>query len=73
VDGICQVFEAKLKQNSNQRNITYSVSDLYKWIDTELSDISALVFEPNISAYVPHDKEWIKKRVFEQLKRQANQ
>jgi hypothetical protein len=73
MDGVCQFLESKLKQNKKQSKNTYSVSDLYKWIDSELTDISGLVYEPNISAYIPHDKEWIKKRIFDQLKRQANQ
>lgn len=38
------MFEAKLKQtHPTLRNITYDVSDLFKYID-ELADLSALVY-----------------------------
>jgi hypothetical protein len=73
MDGICQLFEAKLKQsNPNIRNIQYSVSDLFEWADG-LADLSCLVFDPNTHQYKPHDREWIKKKVFEQLKKQVSQ
>ncbi|KAL0487463.1 hypothetical protein AKO1_004196 [Acrasis kona] len=71
MDGICQLFEAKLKQNSNQKNITYSVNDLYSWVDS-LGDITALVYDADTYQYSPKDKEWVKRRLFEHLKRQVS-
>ena len=38
---------------------------------TPLGDLSALVYEPNINAYAPQNKEWIKKKCFTHLKKQA--
>ncbi len=44
MDGICQLFEVKLKQsNPDRKNIEYSVSDLFSWIDG-LTDLSCLVY-----------------------------
>jgi hypothetical protein len=34
---------------------------------------SALVFEPQVMAYVPCGKEWIKKKAFTHLRRMADQ
>ncbi|XP_024385006.1 enhancer of rudimentary homolog [Physcomitrium patens] len=68
MDGICGLFEKRLKDaNPNLRNITYDISDLYKYIDA-LTDMSALVFNPTILAYAPFDRSWIKQQAFERLK-----
>ncbi|KAK4798804.1 hypothetical protein SAY86_031130 [Trapa natans] len=71
IDGICGLYERKLKElNPAILNITYDVSDLYNFIDG-LTDLSALVYSPNAQAYVPYDREWIKQRTFQHLKRMA--
>jgi len=71
MDGVCQIFEKRLKElNPTLQNITYDITDLYTFVD-QLTDLSALVFNPAINAYTPHDKEWIKKRAFAHLKRQV--
>ncbi len=71
MDGITRLYEQKLKQlNPQLRNITYDISDLYKYIDA-LSDLSFLVFHPDTGSYVPHSRDWIKQRVFQNLKKQA--
>ena len=71
MDGITRLYEQKLKQlNPQLRNITYDISDLNKYIDA-LSDLSCLVFHPDSGAYVPHSRDWIKQRVFQNLKKQA--
>eukprot|EP00456_Euglypha_rotunda_P012278 TRINITY_DN1344_c0_g1_i1.p1 TRINITY_DN1344_c0_g1~~TRINITY_DN1344_c0_g1_i1.p1 ORF type:complete len:109 (-),score=22.44 TRINITY_DN1344_c0_g1_i1:133-459(-) len=71
MDGVCQMFEHKLKQqNPNRRKITYDISDLYEFID-KLPDLCCLVFSPELTAYVPRDKKWIKKQVFAHLRKQA--
>ena len=44
IDGICGLFERKLKElNPNVRNISYDITDLYKFIDGQV-DMSALVY-----------------------------
>jgi len=69
--GICGLFERKLKElNPNMKNISYEVSDLYKYIES-YPDLCALVLDPQLNAYVPYAKDWIKKRIFTHLKKQA--
>eukprot|EP00742_Colponemidia_sp_Colp-10_P007264 GILJ01007808.1.p1 GENE.GILJ01007808.1~~GILJ01007808.1.p1 ORF type:complete len:107 (+),score=16.56 GILJ01007808.1:42-362(+) len=71
LDGICQLYEQKLKlMNPHLKNITYDIAELFNYIDA-LGDLSCLVFSPSQNAYVPHNKEWIKTRVFEHLKKLA--
>ncbi|GBG82284.1 hypothetical protein CBR_g34568 [Chara braunii] len=73
MDGICGIFERRLKEaNPSVRNITYDINDLYKFIDS-LADLSALVLDHSINAYVPHDRQWIKQRAFQHLKKLAGQ
>jgi len=72
MDGICQMYEFRLKQeNPNQRKIKYDITDLYSYID-QLPDLSCLVFNPNIAAYLPYNKKWIKDSVFDHLKRSVS-
>jgi len=72
MDGICETFEKRLRDaNPSLNNITYDISDLYKYIDA-LTDMSALVFDPSLSAYAPFDRSWIKQQAFQRLKRQAS-
>lgn len=71
MDGLCNLFEKKLRElNPVKRSLTYDVNDLYKFMD-DMEDVSALVYDPKIQAYVPCTKDWIKKRCFNHLKRQA--
>lgn len=71
MDGLCNLFEKKLRElNPVMRSLTYDVNDLYKFMD-DMEDVSALVYDPKIQAYVPCTKDWIKKRCFNHLKRQA--
>ena len=72
MDGVCGMFEKELKRlNPNMRNITYDVTDLYRYIDN-LTDLSALVYNPQLDAYAPCNKDWIKQRAFQHLKRMAS-
>ncbi|KAK9810410.1 hypothetical protein WJX72_010282 [[Myrmecia] bisecta] len=71
MDGICNTFERKLKElNPNLRNITYDIQDLYSYIDN-MPDMSALVYDAKMNAYIPCNKSWIKERAFNHLKQQA--
>ncbi|KAK8553621.1 hypothetical protein V6N13_062419 [Hibiscus sabdariffa] len=68
MDGICGLYERKLKElNPATRNITYDIADLYNFIDG-LTDLSALIYDHTIQAYLPYDRQWIKHRVFQHLK-----
>lgn len=71
--GICKLFEAQLKQSRpQQRNITYDISELYQYLDN-LTDASCLVFNQQLGAYEPRNKDWLKQQVFHHLKRMAGQ
>ena len=69
---MCQEFEKQLKQlNPQMPNITYSINDLYTFVDN-IPDLSCLVYEEKVGAYMPYDKTWIKRRVYMLLKKQAS-
>lgn len=71
IDGICGLYERKLKDlNPAVRNISYDIMDLYNFIDG-LADMSALVYDGSKHAYFPYDREWIKERTFQHLKKLA--
>jgi hypothetical protein len=73
MEAIVKMYEAKLKElNPNSPNIEYDISHLYMYLDS-LHDICALVLDPSSSKYEPHDKEWIKAKIYEQLKNSATQ
>eukprot|EP01112_Ceratiomyxa_fruticulosa_P021330 TRINITY_DN7466_c0_g1_i1.p1 TRINITY_DN7466_c0_g1~~TRINITY_DN7466_c0_g1_i1.p1 ORF type:complete len:103 (-),score=15.48 TRINITY_DN7466_c0_g1_i1:259-567(-) len=72
MDGVCQLFEQKIKSENSMRGgqISYDIKDLWKFIDS-LTDISALVYNPALRAYEPKAKDWIKDTVFKHLKKIA--
>ncbi|ETV73582.1 hypothetical protein H257_11702 [Aphanomyces astaci] len=71
MDGVVKMYEAKLKQlNPNRRNITYDIQDLYNYIDS-LADLSTLVLDLETRTYLPCGKEWMKKKIFQVLRNQA--
>ncbi|KAF7150944.1 hypothetical protein RHSIM_Rhsim02G0210500 [Rhododendron simsii] len=70
--GICGLYERKLKElNPAMRNITYDIADLYNFMDG-LADLSALVYDHSIQAYLPYDRQWIKQRTFRHLEKLAH-
>ncbi|GAV80078.1 ER domain-containing protein [Cephalotus follicularis] len=72
MDGICGIYERKLKDlNPAARNLTYDISDLYNFIDG-LADLSSLVYDQSVQAYLPYDRQWIKQRLFQHLKKMAH-
>lgn len=50
--------------------ITYDIQDLYNFIDTH-AEVAVLALEPASGTYAPYNKEWVKKKVYQHLKRQA--
>ncbi|XP_066343198.1 enhancer of rudimentary homolog [Miscanthus floridulus] len=73
LDGICGLYERKIRNiNPMVRNLTYDISDLYNFIDG-LTDISALVYDDSLHAFLPYDRQWIKQKLFQHLKRLAQQ
>uniref|UniRef100_A0A0E0PB44 Enhancer of rudimentary homolog n=1 Tax=Oryza rufipogon TaxID=4529 RepID=A0A0E0PB44_ORYRU len=73
LDGICGLYERKIRDiNPMARDLTYDINDLYNFIDG-LTDISALVFDRSLHAFLPYDRRWIKQEMFQHLKRLAQQ
>lgn len=71
LDGLCGLFEKKLKElNPQVPKITYDIQDLYNFIDTH-AEVAVLALEPASGTYAPYNKEWVKKKVYQHLKRQA--
>ncbi|WKX89854.1 hypothetical protein Q1695_009029 [Nippostrongylus brasiliensis] len=71
LEGICKIYEEFLKkQNPSLASITYDVSHLYEFID-KLSDLSCLILNTETCQYVPHNKDWIKEKIFVMLRTQA--
>ncbi|XP_041354020.1 enhancer of rudimentary homolog isoform X2 [Gigantopelta aegis] len=71
LEGICKIFEEHLKRmNPNMSSITYDISQLFDFVD-QLADLSCLVFSKQIGAYVPHNKDWIKEKIYNMLRKQA--
>ena len=65
------MYEHKLKElNPSIQQITYDVTDLYKYIDN-LHDICGLVFDPATNKYDPQDRNWIKNKIFQHLRSKA--
>merc|ERR1712039_811452 len=72
VQGLCQMFEQALKlQATESGSAKYTLEELWEFID-ELQDIVVLTLNEQTGEYKPHDREWIKRRVFEGLKGQAH-
>ncbi|KAK8953380.1 hypothetical protein KSP40_PGU012152 [Platanthera guangdongensis] len=72
MDGLCGLYERKLKEiNPTISNISYDITDLYNFIDG-FADLSALVYDNTIHAFLPYDRQWIKQRIFQHLKRLAS-
>ena len=71
LDGLCGLFEKKLKElNPTRAKITYDIQDLYTFIDTH-AEVAVLALESASGTYVPYNNEWVKKKVYQHLKRQA--
>ncbi|XP_078162784.1 enhancer of rudimentary protein [Carex rostrata] len=72
IDGLCSFYERKIREiNPTIQHITYDITDLFNFIDG-LADLSALVYDHNILAFLPYDRCWIKQKAFQHLKRLAS-
>jgi len=65
------MFEDRLKElNPRMKNITYSIEDLYRFIDT-FPEICALTQDQRSGQYTANGKDWIKNRIYRHLRNQA--
>ncbi|XP_076464420.1 enhancer of rudimentary homolog [Babylonia areolata] len=71
LEGICKIFEEHLKRiHPTDQCITYDISQLFDFMD-QLSDLSCLVLQKSTGTYVPHNKEWLKEKIYHMLRKQA--
>ena len=50
--------------------LSYDISDLHRYLDS-LPQLVALIQDQS-GSYTPHEKDWIKKRVYLHLRNQAS-
>ncbi|XP_030373046.1 protein enhancer of rudimentary-like [Scaptodrosophila lebanonensis] len=71
LEGICKVYEEHLKlYNPNNPTITYDIRQLFEFID-QVPDIGCMVLDPSTKSYAPHNKEWIKEKMYDLLRHVA--
>ena len=71
VQGAIDLYEDRLRSfNPLQRDIKYTVEDLFRFLDG-LADLSCLLFDPALQAYAPKPREWIKQQALVYLQKQA--
>lgn len=68
VNAIIKTFEEDLKKKTSQ--VTYEMDELYQYLDS-LADISCLVFQKQTNTYAPHDKDWIKEKIYGVMRKTA--
>ncbi|KAJ1700070.1 hypothetical protein LUZ62_030476 [Rhynchospora pubera] len=68
MEALCAMYEKKLRDvNPTVQNLTYDISDLFNFIDG-LADLSALVYDYTIQAYLPCDRQWIKTKLHRHIR-----
>ena len=71
LEGVCKMYEEHLKRlNPNSPSITYDISHLFDFVD-QLTDLSCLVLDKQTFTYSPHNKDWIKEKIYILLRKQA--
>ena len=73
LDHVLKVFEDKLRIRLQEKdNFTYDLSDLYEYID-ELPHIVCLIYSEEFRNYTPHDKSWVKSKLYTHLTTQLSE
>ncbi|XP_064603061.1 enhancer of rudimentary homolog [Liolophura sinensis] len=71
LEGVCKIYEEHLKRlNPDCPSITYDISQLFDFID-QLTDLCCLVYQKSLGTYVPHNKDWLKEKIYIMLRKQA--
>lgn len=76
LDGIVQIYEQHLarlkagKRAGENEKLAYKMEDLCRYIDG-LADMSCMIFHDVQKVYIPHDRQWIKSKIYLSLKRAA--
>ncbi len=62
-------FEERLKKSHrNERTIQYDVEELMRYVDS-LTDLAVLTLDDRLGAYIPHDVDWTKGRIYQFLQK----
>lgn len=73
LDYVLKVFEDNLRNRIQEKdNFTYDLSDLYEYLD-ELPHVMCLVYSEEGRNYTPHDKNWIKSKIYSHLTTQLTE
>jgi hypothetical protein len=73
LDYVLKIFEDKLRTHYSEKdNFTYDLSELYEYLD-ELPQIICMIFSEDTRNYTPHDKNWIKSKLYQHLTTQLNE
>lgn len=73
LDYLLKLFEDKLRSQLQEKdNFTYDLSDLYEFLD-DLPQISCLIYSDEMRNYTPHDKNWVKSKIYSHLTTQLSQ
>ena len=71
IDSFITSYEATLRAlNPNLKQLTYSVADLHKYVDS-LYDISLMIADPVTKQYAPKGKDFLKTGILNKLKSAA--
>ncbi|KAJ4460427.1 putative enhancer of rudimentary [Paratrimastix pyriformis] len=73
LDGLCQLYEEKLQQGSpemvaQQTAQPRTLDALFRYVDG-FQDMGVLVYTPAIDGYRPYNREWVKEKLYEHLRR----
>jgi hypothetical protein len=70
INSLIGVFEARQIAKSNQgREVSYTTDQLLGFIDS-LFDLSMMTYDKQLKAYIPHDKKFIKNKIYLSLSKQ---
>lgn len=73
LDYILKLFEDKLRNQLQEKdNFTYDLSDLYEYLD-DLPSIQCLIFSEDTRTFTPHDKNWVKSKLYAHLSNQVTE
>merc|ERR1712137_63527 len=69
IDSLCQMYEQVLKMRAGDRQdvAKYTLEELWQFVDG-LHDVGCLIFDSQTGEFEPHNRAWIKRRIFEHLK-----
>ncbi|KAI9340883.1 enhancer of rudimentary [Obelidium mucronatum] len=60
LEALIRTFETKLKEQNGTRDVAYTIAELHAFIDS-IDDLGVLVFSPQLAAYRPFEREWVKR------------